>query len=93
MPTYKVCDDEFWTALACSGERKCFKSNKQRTMWKKLHQKKCECCAESQQRLGNTNIGWTETVFDGRTVASFIAQREDREAQELINFAQHRLSV
>ena len=93
MPSYITCEDEFWTSLACSGERKVFKSDKQRTMWKKLHQKKCECCAESQQRMGNTNIGWSETTFDGRTVASFLAQREDRQAQEITNFVQHRLGV
>ena len=90
MPCYKVCDDSFWTILACSGERKTFTSDKQRTMWKKLHQKKCECCATSQQQ-GNTNIGWTETTFDGRTVASFIAQREQQQTQEMINVVQHRL--
>lgn len=93
MPTYKTCDDSFWTVLACSGERKTFTSDKQRTMWKKLHQKKCECCAESQQRIGNTNIGWTNTTFDGLTVSSFTAQREEQQAQELINFVQHRLGV
>jgi hypothetical protein len=60
-------------------------------MWKKLHQKKCECCANFQKAHPNTNIGWSETTFDGRTVASLISQREEQREQEVINLIQHRL--
>lgn len=87
----KIVDDSFWTQTACKGERLTFKTAKTRDMWKRLHQKKCQVCADAQKRQGLTNIGWTETTYNGDDRSSFLAQREDQQGQEIINHAIHRL--
>ena len=91
MMKIKMTDDSFWTIPACDGERRTFKTIKTRDMWKRLHQKKCECCRNYQKENPNTNIGWTETTYNGDDRSSFLAHREDLQAQEEVNRAIHRL--
>jgi len=81
MPvTIKEVADTFFTQKACDGERRYFKTDGQRAMFKKLHYKKCETCRNATKY----NLGWNEVSYNERSVSSYMDAQERLVAQELI---------
>jgi|694.fasta_scaffold94612_5 hypothetical protein len=55
----KVTSNAFYTITACNDELREFKTLKQKDMWKKLHQKRCEFCSNAS----TIQMGPNKSIF------------------------------
>ncbi len=67
-PKLQVTIDTFYTTTACNDETREFKTLKQKDMWKKLHQKKCEKCRNASTiQMGTDKAIFTEGDANNHT--------------------------
>lgn len=82
MPTLHT-EDVYFTTLACIRERKNFKTDRQRQMFKKLHYKKCETCRNAPRVvLGLNQVSYTETALN----MVYAMEQMDRQEEEITRF-------
>ena len=58
---FQVISNTFYTTTACNDETREFKTLKQKDIWKKLHQKRCETCRNASTiQMGTDKAIFTE---------------------------------